>query len=158
MRVYPVAQCCLPLCDPMDCSLPGSSVHEIFQARILGRVATSSSKGWIFPNQGSRLCLRHWQVDSLPLSHLGSPLLLIVVQSLSIVRLFAIPWTAARQASLFLTISRSLLKLMSTESVMLSNHLILCLPLLLLPSNLPSSRVFSNESALCIHSSSWPKY
>ena len=100
------AQVCLPLCDPMDCSLPGSSVHEIFQARILGRVATSSSKGWIFPNQGSRLCLRHWQVDSLPLSHLGSPLLLIVVQSLSIVRLFATPWTAACQAPLSMRFSR----------------------------------------------------
>ena len=65
------------------------------------------------------------------------------------------PWTVARQASLFLTNSWSLLKLMSFESVMSSNHLILCHPLLLLPSIFPSIRVFSNESVLCIR---WPKY
>ena len=65
------------------------------------------------------------------------------------------PWTAACQASLSLTISQSLLKLMSIESVMPSNHLILCCPLLLLPSIFPSSRVFSNELALRIR---WPKY
>ena len=73
------------------------------------------------------------------------------VQSLSRVRLFATPWTAARQASLSITNSQSLLKLMSIESVMPSNHLILCCPLLLLPSIFPSIRVFSNESALCYH-------
>ena len=67
------------------------------------------------------------------------------VQSLSRVLLFATPWTAARQASLSITNSQSLLKLMSIESVMLSNHLILCRPLLLLPSFFPSIRVFSNE-------------
>ena len=77
------------------------------------------------------------------------------VQSFSHVRLFATPWTAAHQASLSLTISWSLLKLMSVESVMSSNHLILCHPLLLLPSIPPSIRVFSNESALRIR---WPKY
>ena len=65
------------------------------------------------------------------------------------------PWTAARQASLFIINSRSLLKLMSAELVMPSNHLILCLPLLLLPSIFPSIRVFSNESVLHIR---WPKY
>ena len=65
------------------------------------------------------------------------------------------PCTAARQASLSFTISWSLLKLMSVESVMPSNHLILCYPLLLLPSIFPSIRVFSNESVLCIR---WPKY
>ena len=64
-------------------------------------------------------------------------------------------WTAARQASLCITNSQSLLKLMSIESVMPSNHLILCYPLLLLPSVFPSIRVFSNESVLCIR---WPKY
>ena len=69
-----------------------------------------------------------------------------VLQSLSRVRLFETPWTAAHQASLTF-ISQSLLKLMSVESVMLSNHLILCHPLLLLPSVFPSSRVFSTESA-----------
>ena len=77
------------------------------------------------------------------------------VQSLSCVQLFATAWTAACQASLSNTNSQGLLKLMSIESVMLSNHLILCHPLLLLPSIFPSLRVFSNESALCIK---WPKY
>ena len=77
------------------------------------------------------------------------------VQSLSHVWLFATPWTAACQDSLSFTNSRSLLKLMSTESVMPSNHLILCCPLLLLPSILPSIRGFSSESVLHIR---WPKY
>ena len=77
------------------------------------------------------------------------------VQSLSRVQLFVTPWTAARQASLSITISRSLLKLMSIESVMPSSHLILYCPLLLLPLIFPSIRVFSNESALHIR---WPKY
>ena len=77
------------------------------------------------------------------------------VQSLSCVQLFATPWTAARQASLSITNSWSLLKLMSIESVMPSNHLILSCPLLLQPSIFPSIRVFSNESALHIR---WPKY
>ena len=83
------------------------------------------------------------------------PPVLAVVELLSCVRLFATPWTAARQASLSITNSWSLLKLMSIESVMPSNHLILCCPLLLLPSILPSIMVFSNESALHIR---WPKY
>ena len=78
-----------------------------------------------------------------------------VVQSLSRVRLFATPWTAARQASLPFTISWSLLKLTSIASVLSSTHLILCRPLLLPPSIFPSIRVFSNESALRIK---WPKY
>ena len=77
------------------------------------------------------------------------------VQSLSHVQLFATPWTAARQASLSFTISWSLLKLMTIESVMPSNHLILCRSLLLLLSIFPSLRVFSNELALCIR---WPNY
>ena len=76
-------------------------------------------------------------------------------QSLSHVRLFAAPWTAARQASLSITDSRSPPKSMSIESLMPSNHLILCHPLLLLPSIFPSIRVFSNESTLHIR---WPKY
>ena len=74
----------------------------------------------------------------------------VVAQSLSRVQLFATPWTAARQVSLSFSISWSLLKLMSIESVMPSNHLILCCPLLLLPSVFPSIKVFSNESGLCI--------
>ena len=77
------------------------------------------------------------------------------VQSLSHVRLFATPGTSAHQASLSITTSRSLPKLMSIDSVMPSNHLILCTPLLLLPLIFPSISVFSNESALRIR---WPKY
>ena len=79
----------------------------------------------------------------------------VFVQSLSCVQLFVTPWTAACQASLSFTISRSLLKIMSIELVMPSNHFILCCPLLLLPSVFPSIRAFSNESALPIR---WPKY
>ena len=77
------------------------------------------------------------------------------VQLLSHVQLFATPWTAARQASLSITNSRSLLKLLSIELVMPSNHLILCHPLLFPPSIFPSIIVFSNESGLHIR---WPKY
>ena len=77
------------------------------------------------------------------------------VQSLSHVQLFATPWTTACQASLSITNSWSLPKLMSIESAMPSNHLILCHPLLLLPSIFPTIRVFSSESALPIR---WPKY
>ena len=87
------------------------------------------------------------------------PVYLLSFQKLSVqfsrVWLFATPWTAAHQASLSITNYRSLLKLMSIELVMPSNHLILCRPLFLMPSILPSIRVYSNESALCIR---WPKY
>ena len=82
-------------------------------------------------------------------------LIIYSVQSLSRVQLFTTPWTAAHQASLSITSSQSLLKLMSMELVMPSNYLILWHPLLLLPSIFPSIRVFSNESVLCIR---WPKY
>ena len=78
-----------------------------------------------------------------------------VVQSRSHVRLFATPWSAARQASLSSTNSWSLLRLISIESLMPSNHLVLCYPLLLLPSIFPSIRIFSKESTLCIR---WSKY
>ena len=93
----------------------------------------------------------------MPSNHLilCHPLQFSSVQSLSHFRVFATPWSAARQASLSITNSWSLLKLMSIELVMPSNHLILCHPLLLLPSNFPSIRVFSNESVLCIR---WPKH
>ena len=79
----------------------------------------------------------------------------ISVQSLSCVRLFVTPWTAAHHASLSITNSQSLLKLMSIKLVMPSNPLVLCCPLLLLPSIFPSIRVFSNESVLHIR---WPEY
>ena len=86
---------------------------------------------------------------------LEHPLQFSSVQSLSHVQLFVTPWIAARQASLSITNSWSLLKLMSIESVIRSSHLILCLPLLLLPPIPPSIRVFSNESALRMR---WPEY
>ena len=81
--------------------------------------------------------------------------IVVVVQSLSRVQLFVTPWTAARQTSLSFIISRSWLRPMSSESVMPSNHLIPCCPLLLLPSVFPSIRVFSSESVFRIR---WPKY
>ena len=90
-----------------------------------------------------------WSTPGIPVLHFS------LVQSLSCAWFFVILWTAARQASLYITNSQSLLRLMSTESVMPSNHLILCRPLLLLPSVFPSIRVFSNESVLRIR---WPKY
>ena len=90
----------------------------------------------------------YWEIKTFKLKFMNS------AQFLSHVWLSATPWSAAHQASLFITNSRSLLKLMSFELVMPSNHLILCRPLLL-PSIFPSIRVFSNESALHIR---WPKY
>ena len=163
----------------------------------------------IFQTQGSNPGFPHWQADSSPLSHMGSPAMYthyptikgknclhlhgeegeeqngqttclrshsklgttlptnpvpsplaptscfsVQFKSLSHVRLFATPWTAAHQVSLSITNSQSLLKLMSIKLVMPSNHLILRRPLLLLPSIFPSVRVFSNES---LHIR-WPKY
>ena len=90
--------------------------------------------------------------DLTPVHHMYS---FISVQLFSDVQLFETPWTAAHQASLSITNSWSFLKLLSIKSVMPSNHLILCCPLLLLPSIFPSIRVFSNESVLHIR---WPKY
>ena len=94
-------------------------------------------------------------LEPLGLFHDPATIRFSSVESLSRVWLFATPCTAARQASLFLTNSRSLLKLMSIETGMPLNYLILCHPLLLLPSIFSSIRVFSNESVLCIR---WPKY
>ena len=138
----------------MDCSSPGSFVHVVLQARILEWVIMPSSRG--SSNPGIEPTFLHWQADSLPPSHQGSPRYCISsVQSPSRVRLFVTPWTAAHQSSLSITNCWSLPKLRSIESVMPSNHLILCHPLLLLPSIFPSIRAFSNESALHIR---WPKY
>ena len=131
-------QSCPILCDLMNCSMPGSSVHGISQERILEWVANPSAGDLL--NPGLNPCLLHCQAD---------PLLLSSVQTLSCVLLFATPWTAACQASLSIANFQSLLKLMSIESVMPSNHLILCRPLLLLPSVFPSIRVFSIR---------WPNY
>ena len=121
-------QSCLTLCNPIDGSPPGSPVPGILQARTLEWVAISFSNAW------------KWKVK---------------VTSLSCVGLFVTPWTTTGQASLSIANSRSLLKLMSIESVMPFNHLILCHPLLLLPSTFPNIRVFSNELVLYIR---WPKY
>ena len=100
----------------------------------------------------SNLFLSSWDNPAFCISLLTR---LSSVQLLSHVRLFATPWTTAHQASLSITNSRSLLRLMSIESVMPSNHLILCHPLFLPPSISPGIRVFSSESVLCIR---WPKY
>ena len=132
-----VAQSCPTLCDTMDCSTPGFPVPhhllEFTQVHV------------------------HWTGNAIQPSYpLSSPSSLwinfssVVVQLLSCVWLFVTPWTAAHQASMSFTISRSLLKLMSIESVMSSHLLILCHPLLLLPSIFPSMRVLSNELSLHI--------
>ena len=108
----------------------------------------------ILPTQGLHQSLLHcrWFFTTEPP---GKPIQVSSVQLLSCVQLFATPWTAAHQASLSITNSWSLLKLMSIESVMPSNLLILCHPILLLLLIFPSIRVFSSESVLCIR---WPKY
>ena len=108
----------------------GKLVHSFYQVRIQGEVSSLQSRRGLSA-----------QFSSL--------------QSLSHVQLFVTSWTAEHQASLSITNSQSPPKLMSIESVMPSNHLILCCPLLLLPSIFPSIRLFSNESVLC---NRWPKY
>ena len=124
----------------------GDTVNVMWQA---GWERSLEENGHIYTYDWVTL-LSAWNYHKTLISYLLSS-----VQSLSHVQIFATPWTAARQASLSITNSRTLLKLMSIESVMTSNHLILCCPLLLPPSIFPSIRVFSNESALCIR---WPKY
>ena len=127
----------------------------ILQARILEWVSMPSSCRSSEPrgrNQVFFIARRFftlWGTREAPVMTFSS------VQSLSHAWLFATPWIAARQASLYITNSRSLLRLMSIESVMPSSHLILCCPLLLLPPIPPSIRVFSSESTLHIR---WPKY
>ena len=111
--------------------------------RIGGRSKRKATYGYIW--------LIHIVVQQRPAQHWKAA----IVQSLSHVQLFATLWTTALQASLSFTIAQSLFKLMSIELVMPSNHLILCRPLLLLPSIFLSIRVFSNQSALCIK---WAKY
>ena len=112
----------------------------------------SQSESWSIPTKGSQ-CAFH-----LVLGYLGSSSYRQINQFSSVAQSYSTlfhPWTAAHKASLYITNSRSLLKLVSIESVMPSNHLILCHPLLLLPSIFPSNRVFSYESVLHIR---WPKY
>ena len=103
------------------------------------------------------LAFLHWRVGSLPLAPPGSPMfkVLFLLFSHSVVSDSVTPWTVTCQASFSFTISQSVLKFTLIESVMPSNHLILCRPLPFLPSIFPSFRVFSKESVLCIR---WPKY
>ena len=179
-----VAQLCPTLCDPVDCSPPGSSVHGILQARILKWVAISFFRGssrlrdqtQVSHVAGRRFIL--WatreglaNADCMWLSVKGhqsthrwaafckeghqSWSFRSVQFSHSVVSDSATPWVAARQASLSITNSQSSLKLTSIKLVMPSSHLILCHPLFLLPPIPPSIRVFSNESVLRMR---WPKY
>ena len=152
-----VAQSCQTLCDPQDGSSSGFSVHGISQARIHGMGSHSRQRD---QTRASCISLRFfiiWVIREAQFlrSSLTFKVDHISVQSLSRVWLFVTPWTAACQASLSITNSWSPPKPMSIESVMPSNHLILCCLLLVLPPVFPSIRVFSNESALCIK---WPKY
>ena len=143
------------LCNSMDSRPPGSSDHGILQARILEWIAISLSRAssqprdwtcvscigkWILYHWATREACDYWLIWQAIIFVLN--IIIFVVQSLSHVWLFATPWTAARQASLSFTFSWNLLKLMLTESVMPSNHLILGCPLLLLPSIFPSIRSF----------------
>ena len=109
-------------------------------------IAHRVAKSWVTKRLSSR---SSWGMEKV---HRVTTLLLF---SCSVVSDSATPWSTAQQASLSITISQSRLKLLSIESVMTSNHLILCCPLLILPSIFPSIRVFSNELAFCIR---WPKY
>ena len=122
---------------------------------VIKNLPANTGNAGCIPGSGRFPWRRKWQSTSvfLPRKSHGQRSL-SSVQSLSRVRLFATPWTAAHQASLSNTNSQSLLKLTSIKSMRPSNHLILCRPLLLLPSIFPSIRVFSNESVLCIR---WPK-
>ena len=149
----------------MDYSLPGFSFHGIVQVRILEWVAISFSRGSSLPRDWIPVsCIASgfftcWAVREAYYYHLlyeDIPLFsqFSSFQSLSRVQLFAIPWTAAHLASLSITNSRSLRKLMSIKSVIPSNHFILCHPLLP-PSIFPSIRVYSNKSVL---RNRWPTY
>ena len=161
-----VTKLCLTLCHPMNCSTP---IFPVFS--LSPRVCPNSCplSWWCHPAISPSVTLFSSCPQSFPASgsfqwvgcfyHMAKILELQLhyqsVQSLSHIQLFATPWTAACQPSLFITNSQNLLKLMSIELVMPSNHLILCCPLLLLPSVFPSFRGFFSESAVHIR---WPKY
>jgi len=145
-RESEVAQLCPTLSDPMDCSLLDSSVHGIFQARVLEWGASAFSVNI----SCNTLNISFHFLLSYKVSAEKS-----VQFSCCYVQLFATTGTAAHQASLSITSSQSLLKLMFTELVMPCNHLILCHTLLLPPSIFPSIRVFCKELVFCIR---WPKY
>ena len=138
----------LTLLWPVNCSPPGSFIHGISQARLLEQVAISFSRGLpkLMPLSSPAL-----QTDSLPLAPPGKPLFsyLCCSDTQSCLTLCD-PMDCSTPGFPVYHISQSLLKFMSIDSVMPSNHLILCLPLLLMPSIFPSIRVFSNELALHI--------
>ena len=158
---------CFMCCAVLSCSVMSDSLRPpgLDSARLLcpwNSPGNNTGVGYhallqgIFPTQGSNPGLPHCRQILYWLSHQGSPFCFIgSVQLLDHVRLFATPWTVARQASLSITNPWNLLKLMSIKSVMPSNHLILCRPLLLPPSIFSSIRVFSNKTVLHIR---WPKY
>ena len=147
-----VTQSCPTPCDPIDCSKPGFPVdHQLLELTqtYVHQVSNVIQSSHPLLSLSSALWRRLRGLCKLLDGRDSS------VQSLSHVQLLATPWTAARQASLSITNSWNLLRLMFIESVLPSNHLILCHPLLLLLSIFPSIKVFSNESALRIRS---PKY
>ena len=137
----------------MGCSLPNSSVRGFSRQEYWSGLPFPSPGD--VPDPGIEPGSPALQTDSLLSEPPGKLRKCIGLVQFSHVRLFATPWTATCRASLSITNSQSLLKLMSIESVIPSNHLILCHPLLLLPSIFPSIRVFSNEAVLRIR---WPKY
>ena len=129
---------------------PEKSLWSLTLTNEIKNSSNLRTRNSLYPSHASKTFYSHWWYIH-PWLHKS---LLAIVQSLSHVQLFVIPWTAACQASLSITISQSLLNLMSLESMMPSNHLILCCSLFLLPSIFPIIRVFSNKSAYCIR---WPK-
>ena len=152
-------QPCPTLWDPIDGSPPGSPVPGILRARTLDWVAISFPNAWKWKVKVKslsrvQLLATPWTAAYQAPSSMGFSMQEywsgVPLPSPSHVWLFANSWTAAHQAFLSFTISQSLLKLMSVELVMPSKQLILCGPLLLLPSIFPSIRVFSNELVLCI--------
>ena len=184
MSCCSVAQSCTTLCDSMNYSMPGFPVLqyllEFAQTHVHWVSDTIQSSHPLSPLSPHVINLSQhkgffqwvgssnpvafsnelapwiqWPKLTLELQHQSFQLTVVVVQSLSHVWLFVTPWTAAFQDSLSFTISWSLHKFMSVESMMPSNHLVLCHLLLLLPSVFPSITVFSNTSVLCIR---WPKY
>ena len=126
-------------------------VYEILPCGTISSQHTLNYKAISYKSSGP-LCNR---TGNRHMKRCSASLIISSVQSLSRVRLFATPWTAARQASMFISNSQGLLTLMFIKSVMPANHLILCHPLLLPTSIFPNIRVFSNESALRIR---WPEY
>ena len=133
----------LPFSSLVDLPKPGIESESLQSPALTGRFFTTAPHRSVCFIDKNFKTQKHWVFD------------VVVVQLLSRVWLFITPWTIAHQASLSLTISQSLPKFISIESVIPFNHLILYHPLLLLPSIFPSSGVFSNELALCIM---WPKY